>query len=235
MARNLIITGGRSHDFGDSSKGVSAILDRVGITSEITYDLDAGLKRVGAGEFDLLTIYAARWRMLSDPPETPGKEWAIEMSPENRSRITNHLKAGRGLLGLHTAPICFDDWQEWGKILGAAWKWGVSHHPPFGPAKATVLPAPHPITEGLKDFTVNDEVYSDMNVEPDVIPLMTMQSVGVDKIWPALWAREVMGGRVVYDALGHTQASFDSPTNARIVARSALWALGRPDSEVRAA
>ena len=51
---------------------------------------------------------------------------------------------------------------------------------------------------------------------------------------PLLWAREVDGGRVVYDLLGHHVASYDSPTHRAIVARAALWALRRLDAEIAA-
>jgi len=40
------------------------------------------------------------------------------------STITQDIEGGGGLLALHTAVICFDDWAGWKALLGGQWRWG---------------------------------------------------------------------------------------------------------------
>jgi type 1 glutamine amidotransferase len=41
-----------------------------------------------------------------------------------------------------------------------------------------------------------------------------------------LWARNFSNGRIVYDALGHDAKSINHPEHAKIIRRSANWAIG---------
>jgi hypothetical protein len=235
MARNLIITGGIYHPFETTAPALARLLDGLGIASTVTEDVEAGLAAVSRGEYDLLTIYALRWRMLGDEKYAPFRaRWAMSLSPAGRTAIAAHAARGGGLFGLHTASICFDDWPEWRDILGGVWIRGQSGHPPYGAARVRMLAVDHPLTRGLGDFALDDEVYGRLSLADDVTPLM--EAAAADGDWqPMLWARRVGAGRVVYDALGHDNASLDHPTHRRIIARAALWALGRPDREVAAA
>jgi type 1 glutamine amidotransferase len=137
------------------------------------------------------------------------------------------------VLAVHAAPICFDDWPEWGDIVGAHWVWGTSDHPPLGLASVTVHTGAHEIVDGVGDFEVVDEVYSHLDVRPDVKPLATSHHDGADH--PLLWARQYAppsgegpGARVVYDALGHDERSFDHPVHRAIIRRAARWLRGEP-------
>ncbi len=92
----------------------------------------------------------------------------------------------------------------------------------------------HPLLKGLAPFAFDDEVYGNLAMEGDVVPLMHARPATGG--WqPMLWERQVGGGRVVYDALGHDAAALSHPVHRRIVARAALLALGRDAATVEAA
>lgn len=80
----------------------------------------------------------------------------------------------------------------------------------------------HPVVDGLRDFDVVDEVYSDLDVLPDVEPLASSNGQ------PLIWARPVRRGRVFYDALGHDTRSYDNEVHRTLLQRAALWLLKRP-------
>ena len=82
----------------------------------------------------------------------------------------------------------------------------------------------HPITEGLDDFVVVDEVYRSLDEEPGIVALLTADADGHRH--PVLWAREVGKGRVVVDTLGHDHSSVEHPTHRTVIRRAATWALG---------
>ncbi|MBE3010249.1 ThuA domain-containing protein [Microbispora sp. NEAU-D428] len=217
MPRNLILSGGVAHDFPATSTALAGVLAEIGMESEITEDV-AGALAVPA-PVDLITVNAFRWRMDGDDFAEERDRWRFQTPDSLRRTLLDHLARGGGLLAVHTASLCFDDWPEWAEILGGAWRWGTSYHPPIGRAKVR-LGTGHPIVDGLADFEVTDEVYTDLDVLPDVEPL----AYSGDQ--PLLWARTAAGGRVVYDALGHDTRSYENPVRRTLLRRVARWLLG---------
>jgi type 1 glutamine amidotransferase len=231
VVRNLILTGGIGHRFDDAAPALRDILAAGGIESEIATDLEAGIASLGEGGFDLVTVYALRWRMIgSEKYARHRADWAFSLSPAARRSLIAHVEAGRGLFGVHTASICFDDWPEWQGLLGGIWVWGRSYHPPIGPVEVRRTATRHVITEGTTDFRLmRDEVYSDLSVVPDAEPLLVASAMSAPSgtaggAWPALWARQIGPARVVYDALGHDRGSLEHPEHRQILVRSAIWA-----------
>ncbi|GAA3810796.1 hypothetical protein GCM10022226_34070 [Sphaerisporangium flaviroseum] len=213
MATNLILSGGVAHDFPATSEVLADLLSEVGIQSEITEDIAGAL---GAGpDVQLITVNALRCCMDGGWSAEEGGS-SFELPPDARAGLLRHLDRGGGVLAMHAAAICFDDWDRWRQMLGASWAWGVSHHPPLGPAEVKVHGG-HPIVEGLGDFELIDEVYSDLDVLPDVVPLAS--ALGQ----PLVWARTAGRGRLVYDALGHDSRSYESPAHRTLVKGAARW------------
>ncbi|WP_449063880.1 ThuA domain-containing protein [Planomonospora algeriensis] len=222
MARNLILSGGPFHDFPATSAALAETLAEVGVESDVTDDITGGL--ADAPEYALITVNALRCRMTPDHLAPHRDRWGLELPPQARTALLDHLERGGGLLCMHAASICFDDWQGWPRVLGGRWEWPKSHHPPLGWTTVRVH-GDHPIVEGLRDFDLVDEVYSDLTILPDVTPLAS--SMGQ----PLVWARPVRRGRLVYDALGHDTRSYDNPVHRTLLRRAAQWLLKHPMSQ----
>ncbi len=219
MARNLILSGGVFHDFAATSAALAELLTEVGIDSEITEDIAGALSE--PPEVQLITVNALRWQMNADRFADLRDRWSFRLPAQARTTLLDHLDRGGGLLCMHTAAICFDDWQGWSRVLGGCWDWSTSHHPPLGWTGVRVHGG-HPVVEGLRDFDLVDEVYSDLDVLPDVRPLASSHGQ------PLIWARPVRRGRVFYDALGHDVRSYDNEIHRTLLQRAALWLLKRP-------
>jgi hypothetical protein len=223
MTRNLILCGGIFHEFHASSDELARVLSPLGIESVVEDDIEAGLAALDAGSFELLTVNALRWQMQGEKYDPYRDEWAMTLSPEGRAAIAGHLDRGGAILGLHTASICFSDWPGWGDMLGGSWQWGRSWHPP--PSALAVTPVDHPLMAGIAPFTVEDEVYTDLELRPGIEPLLF--SVGDDQhpAQPLLWLHQWGSGRVVYDALGHDAASLREPAHSEALRRAVAWSL----------
>ena len=167
-------------------------------------------------------VNALRWQMAEDRFADQRDEWRFTLPAEARATLLGHLDQGGGLLCMHSASICFDDWQGRPRALGGRWNWAKSHHPPLGWTGVRVHGG-HPVVDGLRDFDVVDEVYSDLDLLPDVKPLASSASGR-----PLVWARPVRRGRVVYDALGHDTRSYGNEVHRTLLQRAALWLLKRP-------
>jgi type 1 glutamine amidotransferase len=224
-----ILSGGPHHDCAGTSAQLVEILAGVGIAARIREDVESALDELAEG--DLLVVDLLRWRMAQERFAELAPAYAISLSESGRARIEGFIRGGGSLLAMHGAAICFDNWPAWGELIGARWEWGRSMHPPLGPVTVEIARSGHPIVAGLPErFDVEDEIYAHLDRTADVEALMSAEHSGVRH--PLLWAREVNGGRVAYDLLGHHVPSYDPLTHRRIVARAALWALRRPDAEI---
>ena len=225
MRSNLILTGGINHDFIDTAEALAEVLLEAGFESTITDDMHAGFDQLANSRFDLITIFTLRWRMLDDDKYIPYRdEWSYEINERDRTNLVSHMAKGGGLLGLHTACICFDTWQEWSDLLGAKWVWQQTFHP-LPAALQVRVGAQHSICQGLTDFEVVDELYHDLWTGPDSVPLLSAVSSDNGTQQTIAVANEVFGGRSVFSSLGHDRASMETEGHARFIQNAADWCV----------
>lgn len=231
MHRNLIISGGIFHDFAGTSRGLAALLAPLGIASTICEDPEAALADLPRGGWRMVTVNALRWPMAGEKYDPWRDEWAFSLSGAGREALTSFVENGGSLLGLHTAPICFGDWDGWGDLLGGAWRWGQSWHPAV--AELAVRPTAAGAAAGLEAFTVSDERYTALAIAEGVeILLVADDEDGTPQ--PLAWRQRVGAGRVACDLLGHDPGSLAVPGHAYALRSLARWALGRPAVEMTA-
>lgn len=226
--RALILSGGVAHDFEATSSALTDVLAEVGFDAATSEDVDRELAALAVGGPDLVVLNLLRWTMKVERYAAQRERWSISLSEDARAGLRGYVEAGGGLLGMHGASICFDDWPGWWDLLGAVWRWETSFHPPLdGPVPVEVTPgAQHPVVAGVSDFEVVDEAYGFLDVVDDVEPLLSTRHSGATH--PLLWARPVGAGRVVYDALGHDVRSFSVPEHRQVVQQAVRWAARRP-------
>jgi uncharacterized protein len=228
FARAVVLTGGPTHDFPATTGCLSTLLREQGLAAESYEDVNDGLRALPGAP--LLVVNALRWTMRA--PGTPERyrvradDEGVSVAPDARAALAEHLEGGGGVLAMHTAIICFDDWPEWAATLGGAWRWGRSSHPPLGEMAVEVAAPGHPLVAGLADFSIVDERYSDLDCgRYPIAPLLVAGGR------PLLWVRGHGNGRVVYDALGHQPASYAVPEHREIVCRAIRWASGADAEE----
>ena len=222
MSRNMILSGGVAHDYSTTSPILAEVLHESGIESEIHEDFTV-LEDGSLSDFDMLTLNCVRWT-CDQRPEWQ-EEWHFELSSRARRELLDFFAGGKGMLALHCATICFDDWPEYRKILGAWWDWGHSSHAPLQDHAMQVMPASHPITQGLTDFVIMDELYTNPRTSEALQPLI--ESTWKETKHPILWARDYGPARVCYNAMGHGVEAFEHPVNRLLLQRGALWILDR--------
>jgi type 1 glutamine amidotransferase len=82
----------------------------------------------------------------------------------------------------------------------------------------------HPITEGVDDFDVDDELYM-LAWDPSVHVLAIVE--WYEKRLPVAWTHTYGDGRVFYTALGHDERAFATPAFLRLLVNGARWAAAR--------
>jgi hypothetical protein len=235
--QHILITGGIYHDFEASSRVLAREFRELDFETVVFDDPEAAIAALAASpRCDLLTINSLRFTMRQHEKYAPLREqWAFELSAAGRTALEGYVRNGGALLGLHTASICFDGWEEWPKILGASWTWGSSFHAPAGEVEVECLELVDPITAGLPRFEVFDEVYRNLDIGADSRPLLQARMRGEQEYHPVLWTHRYGAGRVVYDALGHGPESVGEATHREVLGRAARWLVGMPQASVRVA
>ncbi len=227
-----MLTGGHSHPAELSANALAAVLTDAGLRPVVETDLEAALAGLDESDHSLMVFNALRFTMEHQRYDEFRSEWAFSLSSTGRSALTRWVRSGRPLLALHSALVSFDDWPEWGDLIGGRWDWARSHHPPLGEVEIRCDPD-HPVTTGLGTFTLFDECYLDLAVGDDNTVVATAHVPGADP-QPACWLRAVDESRVAVSAPGHDLRSLDRVEHRALLARLVTWLLDPPPEETSA-
>ncbi|UCG55917.1 MAG: ThuA domain-containing protein [Phycisphaerales bacterium] len=141
-----------------------------------------------------------------------------------QENLLNYVKGGKGFFVQHLASASFPKWAEFGKLCGRKWVMGTSGHGPRSVFEAKIANKTHPITAGLSDFKVDDELYAKLQGDCDIDVLVTADSDWSNKTEPLLFTLPYGKGRTVYSAFGHDRKALMTPNVQKIIARGAEWA-----------
>ncbi len=226
MMRVLVLTGGPdyAHDFDATGGALAELAGTVADEVELVAHPDVAAACLTEA-WDALVVNALWWRMLGDQYDHLRPQWSYTTSTAVRESFGAFVANGGGLLANHTATICFDDWPEWGAIVGGVWAWGRSAHPPAGPVEARVA-GDHPVVAGVPSpLTLVDEVYGDLTLQPGIEVLARARREPDDAEQPVVWAHGFGRGRVVYDGFGHDAASIAQPDHRRLLRQALEWVV----------
>ena len=91
--------------------------------------------------------------------------------------------------------------------------------------KVHVADRRHPVTRGVKDFTIHDETYKWFDVSPDCHPLLTTDEPESNNVIG--WAKTYERARVVYIQLGHDHLAYENPGFQRLLQQAIRWTAKR--------
>jgi type 1 glutamine amidotransferase len=199
----LIVTGG--HDFDRKS-----FFEMFDSFQEISYtelkhpEANLQLGTINPKTFDAVVFY--------DMPKT--------ISEAEKESYHKLLKLGKGLVFLHHSLASYQDWNEFKTIIG-----GKYHEEKNSRATSTyqhdvnfkvqITDSKHPITKGITDFEILDEVYGNTEVLSGVTPLLTTDHPQSSKIIG--WTHQKENSRIVYLQLGHDKNGWFNPNFQKLV------------------
>lgn len=176
-----------------------------------------GLSWTGMG-----AIEASAWQAPATPqPYRP-------LSDAQMQALLDYLAAGKPLWCHHAAICSFDDRPKLEEVFDGRWVWGRSDHPPIHEFTVRVVGPAHPLTVGLSDFQITDELYHHLNGPQHSQILLEADYEG--RAWPLAWAgnyptRKGGPARVAYTALGHDMRAYGSSALQRLTVNVVDWLL----------
>lgn len=224
MTRALILSGhGRYadpwHPFPETSKRLADLLAECGLTTEITGEVDERMADLAYDRPGLLVVN------VGDPALNAPDEPQPDAEAHGRRGLLDYLATGRPLLGIHTAATTFRGVPEWRSILGGIWIRGESYHPPYAHFEVRVHSGKDSLAAGLTDFSIADERYSNLSCAGgNIVFARHIDDSGETPLaWHRFYGSEQ--AKVIYDALGHDTASYDSEGHRALLKRSIDWLL----------
>lgn len=157
------------------------------------------------------------------------------ITPAQQARFRSLFERGTGLLVTHHALVSYQGWADYERIIGGRYleqpeKGGPAGVTPSGYEHDVDLPVviaarDHPVTAGLDDFKILDEIYWGFRVGADVTPLLTTTHPKSGK--PLAWCRTEGKSRVAYVLLGHGPSAFGDANFRRLMANAIRWTARR--------
>jgi uncharacterized protein len=221
--RALLLVGGWAHPAEQTGPPTAAALASLGFGVDTVASLHAASCAMADGTFDLLVVHSCMFQMLDARYTAAQRARFASTTPEAfRAAVEQHLAAGRPLLGMHTAALCFDDWPEWAEQLGATWSWERSNHPP--PAPFAVSFTIDAVVDGLLPIEVVDELYRYVTPSSSAVVLATATDDG-EVTHPVAWRQQSAVARVAYSSLGHDERSLENPGHRALLGRIVDWLM----------
>jgi uncharacterized protein len=170
--------------------------------------------------------------------------WTTFLSPteEQITALLDAVQGGLGFFGLHAATATFWNSAPYLEMLGSRFL----KHAPYKEFEVEIIDRDHPITRGVNNFVVADELYElggDTAAFAEFAdryrsgapyagetatlgdgPLGDAISVlATAEGHPMLYTRQVGAGRLHYNALGHDQAALTNPAFRTLARRGLDW------------
>jgi hypothetical protein len=156
-----------------------------------------------------------------------------QLTSAQAARLLIRVTDGTGFAGIHSATVTFRETEDYGSLIGSV----LVRHPRFGEVGVRITDADHPITRGLSDFSVPDELYVIRSVRGDFDRYRVLATAEAthrrdpaemrDGVQPSTYVKSFGTGRVFYTGLGHDQRCFETPHFRTIVGRGIAWAAGK--------
>lgn len=149
-----------------------------------------------------------------------------------RAKFRRYVASGRPTLAFHGGVLCYEDWPEYGQLLGFRWHWGYTGHSKYEKFKVGVATDAHPVVAGVRDFEVADELYFNV-VLPPLLPVQVHAKAHFAE-WvdfPMVLTAEGDAGRIAgagrtaYLANGHSLESFEPPAIRQLWLNTLHWLL----------
>jgi len=239
--RALALIGDRYHNADYIQVALAGMFEGQGVTVDYTIDYER-LSAEGLKNYQLFVClrdgmiwpqgylgpdsYAAYEQSMEnrDFPDPKSQKWLKE---EQAVALKDFVQAGNGFYSLHNNANVSLSSKTYRDVLGGVYM----GHPTLRPFRVRVVNPNHPITQGIKDFVVNDEQHfetydkdpKNILLESENIDGLTFSNLGAKSA--AGWAHDYGKGRVVFTAPGHTIHALWNPEYLKLQRRAVKWLL----------
>ena len=215
--RALILTGQHNHRWQETTPLLKRIYEESG---RFAVDVTETPAACDASTFAKYDVLVSNW---SGFPKVNDRQWG----DKTEKAFLDFVHSGKGFALFHAASASFHTWPEFQQLIAATWGKGTGHGPRHT-FKVTIGDQDHPITRGLRDFWIHDELWHRMATQPTMEVLCTAFSAkdrrGTGRDEPvAIWTR-FGKGRCFNLVLGHDVKAMRNVAWRTLMLRGTEWA-----------
>jgi len=152
------------------------------------------------------------------------------ISPVQQEAYISLLKKGASMIFLHHSLVSYQHWPEFIKIVGGQYHThpvvvngdtlnANYEHDVNIPVK--VEDSRHPVTRGISDFEIFDEVYGGVEILPNVKPLLS--TTHPKSMRYLAWVNHYANSEVIYIQLGHGPSAYSNPHFRKLIQQAIEW------------
>jgi type 1 glutamine amidotransferase len=178
-------------------------------------------ENINPAELNQYDVIVSNWCSW---PDVSGQRW----NPKIEKAFLEFIAGGKGFVAFHAASATHQDWPEYQQIVGGTWEKDVTGHGPINTFQVTIDNTNHPVTRGLKNFYITDELWHNVKFQTDINVLCTAYSSedyeGSGKDEPVVIFTSYGKGRNFYNILGHNTATMQNKAWQTLMLRGIEWA-----------
>jgi type 1 glutamine amidotransferase len=146
----------------------------------------------------------------------------------------NILQKGKSFIYLHHALVSYQDWPEFVKIAGGQYHTRAvvvngdtlrANYQQDVIIPVRVEDKSHPVTKGIKDFEIRDEIYMNAEILPGVKPLLS--TTHPKSMRYLAWVNTYGNSEVLYIQLGHGESGLSDPNFRKLLRQAIEWSAAR--------
>jgi len=142
-----------------------------------------------------------------------------KLTDEQTQSVIDFVKGGKALVGVHSSAVDKQS-PDYIKLLGGKY----IGHSDEAESSVRIIDSDHPITKGIENFSIYDEIYK-VDYEPGTFRVLIESDVA-GTAYPVCWIKEYGRGKVVFLSLGHGKRAFENKSFQELVIRMIKWSSG---------
>ena len=216
--RVLLLSGQNNHDWKTTTPALVKIYQAAGRFDVTVTNEPAKLTAEAFTKRDVVVSNWTPWPKVKQPI------W----DAKTEKAFLDFVRGGRGLVVFHAACTACQSWPEFQQLVGATWAMGKTGHGRRHEFAVKIADPSHPVTAGMTEFRIFDELWHRMGTQPGVHVLCTAFSAkekrGSGAAEAVALCTRLGKGRGFNLVLGHDVRAMSCPGWRTLMLRGTEWA-----------
>jgi len=219
LIRVLILSGKNNHEWQKTTPMLSRIFKESNFFSiNITGQPDT----LSYKELKKYNLIISNWNSWPDNKMRMNGNWEND--------YLRFVNEGGGVLTFHAGASSFYDWEAYHRIgIG---RWGKdTRHGPATLGKVYGFDQKHPITKGISEFYIMDEIWENSDIYPGSRAIGSLSATdgkdGHPINTPSVFVSQIGKGRSFFTTLGHDERALLNSGLQILLLRAAQWCAGK--------
>ncbi len=219
LIKVLILSGKNNHEWQKTTPLLVEIYKDSGL---FTIKVSERPDTLTYNELRKFDVIVSNWNSWPDNDFRLTKEWEKDFQ--------RYVKEGGGVVFIHAGASSFYSWNEYHQIGIGRWGKETSHGEKTK-GKVYGFDQTHPVTKGLRDFYIVDEIWEKTDIYPGAKAIASVTATdekdGHLISEPSVFVTHFGKGRSFFTTLGHDERALLNTGLQAILLRAAQWTANR--------